>query len=161
MTAEFPRTPEYISYVALDTYLEFIASLNTYEGRTMEDEDHTFYHWVTSAQADLQHVDGDTSLADLYDKNVLEHGMTKERFYQYCTDHNFPQPNPTNETNRKLLEQFVVIIDQQLEEKRLQYEDWAAAHHITTTPGTVTTFIDAEGNRLKFRTDWERYGEQV
>jgi len=48
---------EKVSYLSLDTYLEFVSGLNTIDGKLIEDETHTFYVWVTSTYPSFQNID--------------------------------------------------------------------------------------------------------
>ncbi len=149
---------EEISYLNFDDYLDFLTLLNTYNGRVIEDENHIFFVWCTEQDPQLQNIDG-VALDALYEKNVIEGGMSVERFHQYCVDHDFLPRDP--EKRGEIIAHFNNFLEGIYQQKKVEYETWAQTHDIDVSVGALTTFIDKEGNRYRVRTDYDHYGEIV
>lgn len=144
--------------IDLDTYLSSLPLPLEIDGRIFESEDHLFYHWVTTRFPQFQMIDGVT-LEQLYEKNVLETGMSVERFFQYCDEHQFPVPIPTmRPQNEYYLIEFNTFRAEQARLKNEEYEMWAYQHGINTTPDAVMQFTDAEGNEYEVQTGSEQRG---
>jgi len=149
---------EKITHVLLDTYLDFIASLNTIDGKLIEDEDHAFYVWVTNEVLAYQNIDGTTLLA-LYEKNVRDGDMDKATFYRYCDNHGFASPVTSSDHGKYQLKKFEDFLDETQRVKKEEYSHWAKEQGINFTPGAVTVFLDGEGNQYRVKTDFQNYGE--
>lgn len=160
---EQPPSNEKIATIDLNRYLEFIASLNTIDGKIIDDEYHAFYVWLHTALPEYQDIDNGVSLLDIYEKNVVNGDMSQEDFTTYCVQNEFPVFVSLDEgsTDSEIQEEFYNFPDEIHEQKRVEYEAWALQYGIDIAPNSVTTFLDSDGITHKIRTDYLHNGETV
>jgi hypothetical protein len=145
--------------MSLDEYLSALPVPYEFEGHVYEDLTHAFYGWLGKYHADDTNVDG-VSLLALYEKNVLEVGMTERDFLQYCDRNSFPVPltgSGSRSDQYAISFQVYKGLNDRLQAQA--YKEWAMEHGIETAPGTVMRFIDAEGNEYRVTTGTKNRGQ--
>src|SRR3989344_2827743 len=85
------ESKERVARVSFETYMQSLENFDAIDGTLPEDTVHAFYLWL-SKQEKFQDIDGHP-IKDLYKNNVIETGMTNERFFAWCRDFNFPTPH--------------------------------------------------------------------
>jgi hypothetical protein len=154
---------EKISHASIlfEDYYLFLEELDTFDGVPVLDDDHAFYVWVTEHLPEYQNIDG-VSLLQLFEKNVIENGMTKERFLEYCLDHNFPTQytDVSLAQTTPLFKRFSTYFDQLLIQKEQIYLTWAEEQGIDTTPQATMSFSCSEEENARFlvHTDFANRG---
>ncbi len=145
--------------MSLDEYLSVLPLPYEFEGQVYEDLTHAFYGWLSKHYAEDTDVDG-VGVITLYEKNVLEVGMSESDFLQYCTRNNVPVPVTGNGKESDLFAlSFRVFCGQHDRLQKRTYEEWAEVNGIVTTPGAIMRFIDAEGNEYRVSTATETRGQ--
>lgn len=156
------RTFEKVASIDIDSYLEALSLMTTIEGKIMENDIQTFYFWLSKYHHDVSIIDG-VSLADLYQKNVVEVGMSVDDFIRYCERHRFPLPPSyyETETPSRFATSFARYLEEQRQLQDEAYVGWAGEHGISTAPGSIMRFADTEGNEYRVRTDIKNRGQII
>ena len=146
--------------MGIDEYQEAIIEFDLLDGKIPKDNAHAFYIWL-SRDPLFANIDG-VSLAELYEKNVIETGMIQERFFQWCKDFDLPYPIESDGTatlqGKRFNTDFLAYED---ERRSVLYETWAQEHGIESKEGTIMWFRDTEGNVFRVRTDADNRGEII
>lgn len=130
-----------------------------YGGFVARSDAHLFYKWATDQNLlGAGNIDGVT-LLELYEKNVLETGMSEERFEQYCIDSGFPHYDAME------YDEFDVVSEEYWTScphvARQEYEKWAAEKDIPTTEGSRMIFRTKADAVVLVFTDTELRGNHI
>lgn len=157
---ESEPTAEKVAHIDLNTYLEITSSLDQISGELPSTELEGFYLWHKNAYPDFK-VQG-FSMLDTYRHNVLEGGMSEERFEKWCRDFELPHPDLfLIPANPGLFIEYLEWYRLETDRRNNIYEQWAEEKGIDTRPGAVMKFLDSEGNVYRVRTEFDRRGEVI
>lgn len=147
---------ERVAQPSYETFFEFLETLALVDGRYPIDDYHAFYIWL-SRDSNFQDIDG-YPVIDIYEKNVIDEGMTRERFLQWCQDFNIPRPiavdgeiTPQGELFNEWYENENARID-------TAYTTWTTKYKIDISEGAVMKFIDENAQPRYIVTDFDNRG---
>lgn len=149
------RNPELSTApVGYDEFKKHLLAEITVNGELLKNDDHAFFAWLVARYPKYVDIDG-VSLRALYEKNVLENGMSAADFQSYCTNFKFPYPTVDNPESdlyfyafewKRYKREYMRIND-------TAYQGWADDHQIDTRPGAQMRFVSIDGDEYVVSTD--------
>lgn len=158
-TYSFDPSWEQVAHASYEAYFEFLETIDLIDGRYPLDEHHAFFIWL-SRDPKFQDVDG-YSVIDIYEKNVIEGGMSQERFLEWCLDNTIPVPHEIHGEITQEGELFNVWYAHEEERTIATYTAWTTKYHIDISEGAVMRFIDENAQAYYIATDFEDRGTIV
>ncbi len=154
MKAESADQFEKLPTVSFESYEDFVKNFWSYKDRSetiaVRDKLHLHMLWFGRT---LPAVAGRT-VDQLYQQNVIDGGMDKEVFYNYCIQNGILPPLGST-ASQELYQEYRKFRDDWLEEMKDLYEDWALTNALDIRVGAGTVMEDAHGERHAVSTDFK------
>lgn len=154
MKAESADQFEKLPTVSFELYENFVKKFWSYKAEDetvpVSDKMHLLMLWFGRT---LPTVAG-RRVDQLYQQNVIDGGMDKEVFYNYCIQNGILPPFGSS-ASQELHQEYRKFRDDWLEEMKDQYEDWALTNALDIRTGAGTVVVDATGERHAVSTDFK------
>lgn len=155
-TYTFNPSWEHVAHASYEAYFEFLKPLALIDGRYPIDEHHAFFIWI-SRDPKFQDIEG-YPVIDIYEKNVIEGGMSQERFLEWCRSSSIPVPLEIHGEVTQEGQSFNEWYANEEERTIAAYTAWTTKYHIDISEGAVMRFIDENAQAYYIATDFEDRG---